>query len=137
MFQPHSHLFSTSRRRPTWLKYSVFLTSTKPFAWKFSSPHSVHFYTPDHRSVKTYITIDLTYTAVFRAPKCILPRGEPLRLPAANLSGIKAQMHQKAAHSLELQPESISLLEELGKREFGMVYKESGQALPREYCRWL
>ena len=58
-------------------------------------------------------------------------------LPAATLSGIKAQMHQKAAHSLELQPESIILLEELGKREFGMVYKGSRQALPREYCRWL
>ena len=39
-------------------------------------------------------------------------------------------MHQKAAHSLELQPESISLLEELGKGEFGMVYKGEWTSSP-------
>ena len=44
-------------------------------------------------------------------------------VPAATFSGIKAQIHQKSAHSFELQPESITLLEELGKGEFGMVYK--------------
>ena len=40
-------------------------------------------------------------------------------------------MHQKAAHSLELQPESITLLEELGKGEFGMVYKGEWTSSPR------
>ena len=40
-------------------------------------------------------------------------------------------MHQKAAHSLELQPESISLLEELGKREFGMIYKGKWASSPK------
>ena len=44
-------------------------------------------------------------------------------IPAATLGGIKAQMHQKSTHSFELQPESITLLEELGKGEFGMVHK--------------
>ena len=39
-------------------------------------------------------------------------------------------MHQKAAHSLELQPESITLLEELGKGEFGMVYKGEWTSSP-------
>ena len=44
-------------------------------------------------------------------------------VPATTLSGIKAQMHQKTAHSFELQPESVTLLEELGKGECGMVHK--------------
>ena len=43
--------------------------------------------------------------------------------PAPTVSGIKAQMSRKREHYLELQPESITLLEELGKGEFGMVHK--------------
>ena len=42
--------------------------------------------------------------------------------PAATLNGLKAQMSQNANHSIK-QPESINLLKELGKGEFGMVYK--------------
>ena len=43
--------------------------------------------------------------------------------PAATVIAIKDQLHQKTNHSLELQPESITLLEEVGEGEFGMVYK--------------
>ena len=43
--------------------------------------------------------------------------------PAVTLSGIKTQMRQRTKYSFELQPESITLAEELGKGEFGMVHK--------------
>ena len=43
--------------------------------------------------------------------------------PAATVSQIKAQLGKETNCSLELQPESITLLEELGEGEFGMVYK--------------
>ena len=43
--------------------------------------------------------------------------------PAATINGIKDQMSKKAEQYFDLQPESITLLEELGKGEFGMVYK--------------
>ena len=43
--------------------------------------------------------------------------------PASTVSGIKAQIHQKSKSIIELQPESITLLGELGEGKFGMVHK--------------
>ena len=52
-------------------------------------------------------------------------------VPAATLTGIRAQIRQKATHSFELQPESITLLEELGRGEFGMVHKGEWVGAPQ------
>ena len=48
---------------------------------------------------------------------------DPYWVPAATLNGIKVQMSQKTTQYFEMQPESVTLLEELGKGEFGMVHK--------------
>ena len=50
--------------------------------------------------------------------------------PASTLHGIKAQMTQKTNHSFELQPAGITLLEELGEGEFGMVHKAEWASSP-------
>ena len=56
---------------------------------------------------------------------------DPYWVPAATLSGIKAQLHQKTKHSFQLQPESITLLGELGEGEFGMVHKGEWAGSPQ------
>ena len=44
--------------------------------------------------------------------------------PGSTIMEIRSQMsRKKTKHSFEFQPESITLLEELGKGEFGMVHK--------------
>ena len=44
--------------------------------------------------------------------------------PGSTIKEIRSQMSQKKTkHSFQFQAESISLLEELGKGEFGVVYK--------------
>ena len=49
--------------------------------------------------------------------------GDEYWKPAESLAGIKAQMYQNTKHLLELQPESITVMEELGEGAFGTVYK--------------
>ena len=50
--------------------------------------------------------------------------------PASTLRGIKAQMTQKTNHSFEVQPADITLQEELGEGEFGMVHKAEWASSP-------
>ena len=44
-------------------------------------------------------------------------------IPGSTVMEIRSQMTQKAKHTCKIKPESITLLEELGKGEFGMVHK--------------
>ena len=49
--------------------------------------------------------------------------GDEYWRPAESLAGIKVQMRQNTKHLLEVQPESITIMKELGEGEFGTVHK--------------
>ena len=52
-------------------------------------------------------------------------------IPGSTVMEIRSQMTQKAKHTCKIEPESITLLEELGKGEFGMVHKGEWVGSPR------
>ena len=95
-----------------------------------SAPHSLNLLCLITATWKHALLLILHIQQYSELPSAYLLEENHYWLPAATLSGIKAQIHQKAAHSLELQPESITLLEELGKGEFGMVYKGEWTSSP-------
>ena len=51
--------------------------------------------------------------------------------PDGTLVGIRTQMRQKTRHLFELQPESITVMEELGEGAFGMVHKGEWAGSPQ------
>ena len=51
--------------------------------------------------------------------------------PGSTVMEIKAQMNEKAKNAFEVNPESITLLGELGEGEFGMVHKGKWHGSPQ------